>query len=480
MPYLRAAQYQRMSTEHQKYSIEGQTLGNAAYAAEHGYEIVRTYRDEGISGLTLAGRTGLKALLADVLGGEPGYDVVLVYDVSRWGRFQDPDQGAHYEFVCREAGVRIEYTGEAFANDGSLTSTLVKSIKRAMAAEYSRELSAKVAAAKRGWAAKGYWVGGSPGFGLRRQIVSPDGVLGPQMGPGERKALQGQRVILTLGPDHEVATVRRIFRMYVVEGLRPFAIAERLNGEGVQLEDRRPWCDHRVRQLLSNERYVGVLVSGRIKCVLKQQRPRPREEWTRAENALPAIIDRPLFDLVQANLRQKPKTTDEGLLDELRALLAREGRLTQRLIKDDTGTRDLTTYMRRLGSMLQIYERLDYRPSPRQLVKINPERYWRPTPRDRKLRLIRSLDELLADLRRLFAERGWLSSNLIDDAPYCACAATYRRLFGGMRRAYALVGYRPTPWQEEQLERAGQSLTAAQAATLREQVLAAQQARDGR
>ncbi|MGH6966678.1 MAG: recombinase family protein [Phenylobacterium sp.] len=78
-----AAQYLRMSTEHQRYSLEYQASANAAYAGLHGLQIVRTYSDPGVSGLDLAHRKGLQQLLGDVLGGA-GFSVLLVYDVSRW------------------------------------------------------------------------------------------------------------------------------------------------------------------------------------------------------------------------------------------------------------------------------------------------------------------------------------------------------------------------------------------------------------
>ena len=50
---VRAAQYVRMSTEHQKYSTENQAEALQKYAAERGIEIVRTYADEGKSGLSV-------------------------------------------------------------------------------------------------------------------------------------------------------------------------------------------------------------------------------------------------------------------------------------------------------------------------------------------------------------------------------------------------------------------------------------------
>ena len=133
-----------MSTEHQQYSTENQSEVIRRYAAQHGMEIVTTYVDSGKSGLPLAGREELQKLLAEAESGHADFSVVPVYDVSRWGRFQDIDQSAYHEYVCRRAGVNVHYCTEQFQNDGSSISTLIKSVKRTMAGEYSRELSVKV------------------------------------------------------------------------------------------------------------------------------------------------------------------------------------------------------------------------------------------------------------------------------------------------------------------------------------------------
>ena len=92
----RAAQYVRMSTEHQQYSTNNQADKILEYAQRRNIEIVRTYADEGKSGLSLGGRASLQKLLADVEAGLADFSLVLVYDVSRWGRFQDADEAAYY------------------------------------------------------------------------------------------------------------------------------------------------------------------------------------------------------------------------------------------------------------------------------------------------------------------------------------------------------------------------------------------------
>ena len=100
-----AAQYLRRSTEHQQYSLENQSRAIEAYATMHGYSIVKTYSDSGRSGLVLRNRFALQRLIRDVVQGNANYRTVLVFDVSRWGRFQDTDEAACYEFLCRSAGV---------------------------------------------------------------------------------------------------------------------------------------------------------------------------------------------------------------------------------------------------------------------------------------------------------------------------------------------------------------------------------------
>ena len=120
-----AAQYLRMSTEHQQYSLENQSTAIQKYAESRGFVVVRTYSDAGKSGIGLKHRAGLRQLLKDVVDGTANYRAVLVYDVSRWGRFQDTDESAHYEFLCKSASIPVHYSAETFANDDSPPSLIM-------------------------------------------------------------------------------------------------------------------------------------------------------------------------------------------------------------------------------------------------------------------------------------------------------------------------------------------------------------------
>ncbi len=111
---FRAAQYVRMSTEHQQYSTLNQSDTIKEYAERRGIEIVRTYADDGKSGLSFGGRASLQRLISDVETGKADFNVILVYDVSRWGRFQDADESAYYEYICKRAGIQVAYCAEQF------------------------------------------------------------------------------------------------------------------------------------------------------------------------------------------------------------------------------------------------------------------------------------------------------------------------------------------------------------------------------
>ena len=146
LPPGNAVAYVRMSTEHQQYSTSNQMDVVREYAKRRGFEIVKIYSDEGKSGLNIQGRDSLAQMIKDVQSGGINFSAILVYDVSRWGRFQDADESAYYEYICRRAGVSVHYCAEQFENDGSPMSSVMKTMKRTMAGEYSRELSTKVSA----------------------------------------------------------------------------------------------------------------------------------------------------------------------------------------------------------------------------------------------------------------------------------------------------------------------------------------------
>jgi DNA invertase Pin-like site-specific DNA recombinase len=366
-----AAAYVRMSTEHQQYSTANQLDGLREYAAHHGWNIVKVYADEGRSGLSIEGRAALSQMISEVLTKKVSFAHILVYDVSRWGRFQDPDEAAHYEFICREAGVPVHYCAEPFDNNLSLASTIAKNLKRAMAGEYSRELSVKVFRGACRLVQLGYKQGGSAIYGLRRMLIDHNAQPKAILKRGEQKCLQTDRVVYVPGPEEEIKVVRWIFEAFVVEGLSAAEITRQLNARGIAGESGRPWLAGAVRDLLRHEHYIGNLVYSRTSFKLKGLRVvNPPDQWIRKENAFTEVVPRELFfkarEIFESN-RRKYHPTDEYLLATMRALLAEHGRLSSELMKQLKQSPSPGTFINHFGSLVNAYRlagfnpRLDYR-----------------------------------------------------------------------------------------------------------------------
>lgn len=360
----RAAQYVRMSTEHQQYSTENQADKIREYAQHRDIEIVRTYADEGKSGLRIDGRQALQRLIADVQAGNVDFQIILVYDVSRWGRFQDADESAYYEYICRRAGLQVAYCAEQFENDGSPVSTIVKGVKRAMAGEYSRELSAKVFAGQCRLIELGFRQGGPAGYGLRRTLVDQAGQVKSTLVRGEHKSLQTDRVILKPGPDDEVKLVNEMFRWFIDEGLVESQIAARLNERGVKTDLDRAWTRAAVHQILTNEKYVGANVYNRISFKLKRLRVNnPPDMWIRRDEAFAAVVPPEVFYTAQGIIRARARRyTDEELLLRLRVLYQDRGFLSGIVIDEAEGMPSSTVYAHRFGSLIRAYELVGFTP----------------------------------------------------------------------------------------------------------------------
>jgi len=360
-----AAAYVRMSTEHQQYSTENQTEAIELFAVAKGFQIVRRYADEGRSGLRLDGREGLQSLLRDVEGGDAGFSFIIVYDVSRWGRFQDPDESASYEIRCKHAGVRVLYCAEQFENDGTPISSVIKSLKRTMAGEYSRELSDKVKRGQTRLIGMGYRQGGPAGFGLRRQMVASDGAAKLEMARGQYKALQTDRVVLVPGPADEVVTVRKMYSLFVEKGCNEAEIAHILNSDGIRTDLLRPWTRGTVHQVLVNDKYVGDNVWNRTSFRLKETRVRnPPASWVRAENAFEPIVDRVTFEAArQMILARSYRLSDDDMLHALRRILSERGFLSGIVIDETIGCPSSSAYQSRFGSLLRSYSLIGYTPA---------------------------------------------------------------------------------------------------------------------
>ena len=354
-----AAQYIRMSTDRQDLSPLVQKEAIAEYAAARGMEIVASYEDEGRSGVHLKNRPALLRLLHDVAESRQ-FSTVLVYDVSRWGRFQDTDVAAYHEYHCRLHGAEVVYVAEMFGAEVNPITAMLKGMKRAMAAEYSRELAKKCRAGQHQVISRGYQIGPLPPLGYRRCSVSADGQRRVMLEPRQRKVAATDRVEWVLAPQAEVDLVRRICDLYARTRLS-FADIARLGS----VED---WRDHEGRRLtgrsigrlLRNEALIGNFVWGRRKHANSLVNCEP----SRRDACIPRIIDDDTWALMQRRtvLEVSKRQTDAEIVSNLRTALQRSPLLTTRDLRPQ-GLPSKVTIRTRLGSWTECLKRAGAEPT---------------------------------------------------------------------------------------------------------------------
>lgn len=396
-PPIPAAQYLRMSTDDQPNSIPFQKDAIRLYAQNHGFEVIATYSDPGKSGIEIRHRPGLRKLIQDVVSGDISYKAILVYDISRWGRFQDTDESAHYEFLCRKAGVPIHYCAEQFANDGTMPNTIMKALKRTMAAEFSRELAVKVYAGQRRIAAEGFRLGGKPGYGLQRMLISSDGRRRQILRSHERKNLTSDRVILVPGPKHEIDCIRTIFNLAAKDRKSPRQIAQELNLRNVKFVGDKRWKESCIYNILTNEKYIGSNVWGRSRCPFNTNRRRvPEDNWIRKTDAFVPLVSSEQFVRVRKLMLERktyPRKPDTYLLNEMKKVLAEEGKLTTRLLLKH-GFDGYRSCSKSFGSMMRAYQLIGYQPSPRAAAMAKTSK-----------KILKLRSEVLSQLKELFPSR---------------------------------------------------------------------------
>jgi len=429
MPPVPAAQYLRMSTDQQRYSIQHQSAAIAHYAAAAGFEIVKSYEDAGRSGVTAKGRKGLSDLLRDVMAEEPGYSTILVLDVSRWGRYQNPDEAAHYEFLCRSNGVDIRYCGEDFGT--GLAASVFKHLKRVMAGEYSREMSVKIRRAKQRTALSGMVMGGTSPYGFSRQIVNKDGTVGAIVPRGVRKPRADQQMQLVPEGREQSAVLRRIFRLFLRDHRRPIEIATLLNARQSWWLDGTGWTNQRVRRALRCELVTGRQAFGKSAGALGSARTdQPRSRWTTIQ-IFPPIVSHKAFATAQARLAALEGSrvkTDAEMLADLKAVFALHGRISLSLIDATPGMQRSATYFRRFGTVTEA-------------CRLSGIAYEGPRQRGRSRagnHLTR--DEALAALRRVFDQRGRIDMYICQADATLPSLEWLRREFGSLHQAFNAAG----------------------------------------
>jgi len=232
----RAGLYLRVSTDEQAregVSLPAQREALVAFCRSQGWDVAEVYIDDGYSGKNLK-RPAMQRLLQDVAGGR--LDLVLVYKLDRLSRRQR-DVLHLLEEVFEPAGVGFKSATEPFDTLIPFGKAMVGLLS--VFAQLEREtIAERVRMGKREAARQGRWHGsGRVTYGYRKAAGTPYLVPDPVTAP----------------------VVRRIFQLYIGEGLGHDTIAQRLTDEGHPPPQgaKLGWHCATVRYILKNPMYAG-------------------------------------------------------------------------------------------------------------------------------------------------------------------------------------------------------------------------------
>ncbi|MDC9595229.1 recombinase family protein, partial [Xenorhabdus sp. IM139775] len=299
------------------------------------------------------------------------------YDVSRFGRFQDIDEAGYYSHLFKMNRVDVIFCAEHIpTKEHPLEAMLMLSIKRAAAADLSKNLSDKVYAGQINLIKRGYHQGGLAGYGLRRQLIDEKHNPKEILSSGKRKSIQTDRVILIPAPKNERKIVNEIFDMFIFNNMPEFIIANRLNERGIEAENGKSWTRAKIHQILTNEKYIGNSIYNKTSYKLKQKFIRnPESEWIRCNKAFKPIVSERKFLLAKnIILARSYHLTNEQLLDHLQRKLNEKGKLSGFIIDEDDQGPSSSVYRSRFGGLLRAYEIIGYKPEhDYSYIKINKE-----------------------------------------------------------------------------------------------------------
>lgn len=269
--------------------------------------------DDGYSG-TNFNRPGVKKLLKNAES--KNFDCIIVKDFSRFGR-EHAEVGGYIEEKFPEWQIRFISVNDGYdSNDfRGITSGIDVAVKNIVYELYSRDLSEKVKSAKNVKMKRG-------------EFISPYAFYGYIKDPHDKNKL----IIDTEAAD----VVRRLFQMRA-DGMSSTKIAIAFNNEGILTPSmykdknkcKRKWHSAReyvfwtngiVDNLLSDERYTGKMIAGKVKRIVignPKTKKVGKENWFLVPNTHEAIVSQELFDRVKkqrSSCRAKHEKSEVSML----------------------------------------------------------------------------------------------------------------------------------------------------------------------
>jgi site-specific DNA recombinase len=285
---LRVCAYCRVSTDKtdQLHSMKNQKEFFEEYIRrQSGWELVRIFADEGVSGTSAGRRKAFQEMIAQCKEG--AIDLVLTKEVSRFAR--NTVDTLEYTRMLRRMGVGVIFINDNIDtrdNDGEFRLSIMASV----AQEESRKTSERVKWGQRRSMERGVVFGNDTTFGFETK--------------------RGELSVR----ENEAQIVRRIYDSYLYEGKGTHVIARELTQERIPTPRSLSgvWSASMVLRVLKNEKYVGDLIQKKYVTVdyltHKKIKNNEIEEKIYLKNHHEAIIGREMWDEVQREIiRRSPK-----------------------------------------------------------------------------------------------------------------------------------------------------------------------------
>jgi len=300
---LKVAVYCRVSTdtENQLHSLENQQKHYIEYAQKHGYEIVKIYADEGLSGTNVKRKEFLKMIydagldikkdeegkyIFSISDRKPKFEYIITKDVSRFARNVNAIEIAQ---MLREKGVYILFENVGIDTKDSNYRFMLNMFLN-FAEHESVDRSKKVQ------------------FGLKRRAKEGKYHFSERMF-GYIYDIENKCVRIV---EEEAAIVREIFEMYTKQKIGSRKIADILNERGIKTTHSKIFTASRVTTILKNEHYTGTVTlnkwtMGEVTSTNRKRKTKDESEWIRVENAIPAIIDRETWEKAQQIMNERSR-----------------------------------------------------------------------------------------------------------------------------------------------------------------------------
>ncbi|UCB57049.1 MAG: recombinase family protein [Candidatus Omnitrophota bacterium] len=296
-----AIAYLRKSTDLQETSLEQQKEKILLFAKQHSIKVIEFFAEEAC-GENVEGRPQFRKMI-ECCKLKDDFQYVLVYDISRWGRFTNPKEAVYWEVEVERADKKVVFVSEGFKED-SIGTSITNFVKSAEASEYLKNIRRQTLRGKIYNAKQGFWMGGRPPYGYNRALVE-GGKIGEVLPEGKEKGIKGQKIKLVVNKQ-QAKVIKTIFVMFAKQGLSVRSIVEYLNQSPYAPPRGKKWTKSSLWRILHNDVYIGTLVYNRENIHKRNGKHKynPKDKWVVVENSHQPIISMELWELIQARTRQ--------------------------------------------------------------------------------------------------------------------------------------------------------------------------------